>query len=118
VGTVAGLVRSLYERYQARDWTAAALLLHPDVRLQMPATAETLNGRDAVIGMQERYPEPWGDLTVLRVVADADAAVAEVEIVAEADTFRCAAFWRARDAQLMEGVEYWVTLGGDEPGPR
>ena len=114
----AELVRSLYDSYQARDWAAAALLLHPDVRLQLPATAETLEGRDAVIGLQERYPEPWGDLTVLRVLGDLDTAAAEVEIVAEAETFRCAAFWRFRDARLSEGVEYWVTLGGDEPGPR
>lgn len=58
-----GLVRSPYERYQARDWAA------------------------------------------------------ETEIVGPAETFRCAAFWQVRDGRLHRGVEYWVTVGGDEPPP-
>jgi hypothetical protein len=28
-----------------------------------------------------------------------------------------AAFWRRRDGLLHEGVEYWVTVGGDAPTP-
>jgi ketosteroid isomerase-like protein len=113
------LVRDLYESYQARDWSAAADLLHPDARLEMPATAEVLTGRDSVLDMQRHYPEPWGDLSVLRVVSDGgDTAVAEIEIVGPSDVFRCAAFWLARDGRLHRGVEYWVTVGEDEPGPR
>ncbi len=113
------LVRALYESYQARDWSAAAAVLHPDARLSMPATGEVHDGRDAVMALQENYPEPWGDLSVLRVVADGrDTAVAEVEITGPSEVFRCAAFWEARDGRLHRGVEYWVTVGGDEPGPR
>jgi ketosteroid isomerase-like protein len=112
------LVRNLYERYQARDWVAAAELLHPEVELAMPATAEGQAGRDAVLAFQVDYPEPWGDLTVLRVVGEGDTAVAENEIVGPAGTFRCAAFWRVQDGLLHRGVEYWVTVGGDEPPPR
>lgn len=113
------LVRALYESYQARDWSAAAELLHPDAQLEMPATAEVVMGRDRVIELQEHYPEPWGDLSVLRVVSDGgDSSVAEVEIVGPSDVFRCAAFWVARGGRLHRGVEYWVTVGGDEPGPR
>ena len=113
------LVRNLYESYQARDWSAAAELLHPDARLEMPATAEVLDGRDRVIALQEHYPEPWGDLSVLRVVSDGgDTAVAEIEIVGPSDVFRCAALWTARDGRLDRGVEYWVTVSGDAPGPR
>ena len=113
------LVRSLYERYQARDWHAARQLLHPDARLTMPATGEVLTGRDGVIGLQECYPEPWGDLAVLRVVSDGgDTAVAEVEITGPAELFRCAAFWEAHEGRLQRGVEYWVTVGAEQPGPR
>ncbi len=113
------LVRALYEHYQARDWSAAAELLHPDVQLEMPATAEVLAGRDRVVALQENYPEPWGDLSVLRLVSDGgDTAVAEIEIVGPSDVFRCAAFWDVRGGRLHHGVEYWVTVGGDEPGPR
>ena len=70
-----------------------------------------------MIGFQRAYPEPWGDLTVLRIVAEGNAAAAEVEVVAPDDTFRLAAFWRAEDGLLREGVEYWVTVGGEEPPP-
>ena len=113
------LVRALYESYQARDWAAAAEVLHPEVQLRMPATAEAHDGRDAVMALQENYPEPWGDLSVLRVVADGGgAAAAEIEIVGPSETFRCVAFWEARDGRLHRGVEYWVTVGSDEPGPR
>ena len=113
----ADLVRTLYERYQERDWPAAAGLLHPEAELSMPATAERLVGRDAVLAFQADYPEPWGDLTVLRVVGDDATAVAENEVVAPSETFRCAAFWQVRDGRLHRGVEYWVTVGGDRPPP-
>ncbi len=114
----AALVRALYERYQARDWAAAADLVDPEAALSMPATAERLAGREAVLALQAGYPEPWGDLTVLRVIGAGTPAVAEIEIVAPSETFRCAAFWQVREGLLHRGVEYWVTVGGDLPGPR
>jgi ketosteroid isomerase-like protein len=109
------LVRELYEAYQRRDWNGAAELLHPQVTLDMPATRERLTGRAAVIAFQRDYPEPWGDLAVVRVLGDADEACAEVEIVGPDATFRLAAFWRAEGEQLRDGIEYWVTVGGEEP---
>ncbi len=117
-GSAADLARSLYESYQVRDWAAAGRVLHPDVELRMPATAEVLTGRDAVLGMQVGYPEPWGDLHVLRVVDGGASAAVEVEIVAPDQVFRCAAFWEVAEGRLRRGTEYWVTVGADEPGPR
>ena len=89
--TAGRLVADLYERYQARDWPGAAALLHPDARLDMPATGERLVGREQVIAF---------------------------EVAAPAAVFRCAAFWVLRDHRLFRGVEYWVTVGGEEPPPR
>ena len=42
-------VRALYEAYQDRDWARAAMFLHPQVVVGIPATAERLEGQDAVI---------------------------------------------------------------------
>lgn len=109
------LVKSLYEAYQDRDWDRAAGLLHPDAVVEMPATAERLAGRDRVVAFQRDYPEPWGTLSVRRVVGQLDLAAVEVEVVAERETFRMAAFWEARDGLLRRGVEYWVTVGGEVP---
>lgn len=106
----------MYALYQARDWDGAARLLHPDARLYMPATDERLVGRDAVIALQRDYPEPWGELRVLRTTGG-DPVAAEVEILAPDATYRCAAFWTVRDGLLCEGVEYWVTVGGEHADP-
>jgi ketosteroid isomerase-like protein len=111
------LVRRLYEAYQLRDWDAAALVLHPFATVDMPDTRERLTGREGVLDFQRNYPEPWGDLTVLRVLGGEDEACAEIEVVAPVNTFRMAAFWRAEDGLLRDGVEYWVTVGGAEPPP-
>ena len=109
------LVRDLYEAYQRRDWDDAAKALHPEATLEMPGTRERLAGREGVIDFQRYYPEPWGDLTVLRVLGGADEACAEVEILGPEHTFRLAAFWRGDGGLLREGVEYWVTVGGEQP---
>jgi ketosteroid isomerase-like protein len=115
----ADLVRVPYEHYQARDWSAAEELLDPGVHLRMPAASEVLSGRDSVLGLQVDYPEPWGELSVLRVVGDGGSGAAvEVEITGLEQVFRCAAFWEAHEGRLYRGTEYWVTVGGEEPGPR
>jgi ketosteroid isomerase-like protein len=111
-------VNALYQAYQARDWERAAGYLHPDAVLDMPATNERLTGRDGVLGFQRDYPEPWGELTVRRVIGGEDQAAAEIEIVDPAgQRFANAAFWRQRDGLLQAGVEYWVTVGADSPPP-
>ena len=115
--STAELTRRLYEAYGRRDWERAALCLHEDAVLEMPATRERLAGRDGVIRFQRDYPEPWGELSVLRVVDGGDTAAAEVEVVASEASFRMAAFWRSQGGLLCEGVEYWLTVGGEEPPP-
>ncbi len=115
--SAAELVRRLYEAYQARDWDAVAALVHEDALLEMPATRERLTGRSGVIDFQREYPEPWGDLTVLRAVGEGDTAAAEVEVVAPDASFRMAAFWRREGELLRDGAEYWITVGGEEPPP-
>lgn len=117
--SAAELVRRLYGAYDRRDWAAAAGLLHPAAVVEMPATGELLEGREAVVAFQRAYPEPWGELRVLRVVAAGEEeAATEVEVSGPDEEFRLAAFWRLADGLLREGVEYWVTVGGDEIPPR
>lgn len=120
VSTSEKLGRGLYERYQHRDWAGAAHLVHPAAQLDLPATGERLVGRDQVMRLQENYPEPWGDLAVLRVVSEDSnhVAVAELEVVSAAGVFRCGAFWRTHQEKLHGGVEYWVTVGGEQPPAR
>jgi ketosteroid isomerase-like protein len=111
------LVEQLYEAYQLRDWDAAAAVLHPFATVDMPNTRERLTGREGVLDFQRKYPEPWGELSVLRVLGGADEACAEIEVVGPENTFRMAAFWRTENGLLRDGIEYWVTVGGEEPPP-
>lgn len=113
----ADLVRALYRAYQDRDWDRATALFHPDVVVVMPATAERLVGRPAVVSFQRSYPEPWGTMSVRRVLTDAEGAVAELLVEAPSGPDSAvAAFWRTREGLLSEGVEYWVDIGAGVPG--
>ena len=110
------LARTLYEAYQRRDWEADESVLHRRAVVSLPATAERLEGRAAIMAFNRSYPEPWGTLTVERVVVEGDQAAAEVSVVEPDGTrFAMAAFWNCRDGLLHEGVEHWVTLGGEQP---
>jgi len=110
------LVRGLYEAYQDRDWVGAARLLHAQAVVVMPATAERLVGREAIVSFQTAYPEPWGMLTVSRVLADKEGAAAQISVVdPSGQHFVLAAFWTTREGLLSSGVEYWVTIGAEVP---
>jgi ketosteroid isomerase-like protein len=109
-------VRGLYEAYQQRDWARASLFLHPEAVVEMPATAERLDGREAIISFQRAYPEPWGVMRVTRVLADAEGAAAEILVVdPEGREFALASFWRGRQGLLHRGVEYWVDVAASTP---
>jgi hypothetical protein len=112
------LARRLYEAYQDRDWQRAGSLLHPKAVVEMPATSERLVGREEILSFQRHYPEPWGVLTVERVISDAETEAAEISVVdPSGQRFCLAAFWRRDEELLHTGVEYWVTPGGEEPPP-
>lgn len=115
--TASGLAAGLYQAYDRRDWEAAAALLAHDARVSMVATDESLAGRDEVIRFQRAYPEPWGRITLLRVVGDDGAAAVEFDVRGGAGVFRCVALWQAAGGLLVEGTEYWVTPGGESPPP-
>ncbi len=115
-GRAGELVRLLYGAYQRRDWAAAAALLDPAAEVDMPATAERLVGREAILAFQSGYPEPWGELTVTAVVPGETTAAAEVLVVDPAgQRYGMAAIWQASRGVLLRGAEYWVTVGGDHP---
>jgi SnoaL-like domain len=114
--TSSELARALYEAYQARDWDTAATHLHEGASVRMPHTGEHLRGRDEVIGFQHDYPEPWGTLTVDRLIGDDDAVAAQISIVdPDGRGFAMAAFWTVRDGLLDDGLELWLDLGGLGP---
>lgn len=51
LGRPGDVVRHLWERFEARDWTGAEAVLDPEVVVEWPASRERMTGRDNVIGL-------------------------------------------------------------------
>lgn len=110
------VVAALWARIAARDWPGLTALLAPEVRVSWPATGEVFTGPANFVAVQSEYPEGW-EISVLRIVAQADVVVSEVEVphAVLGNTFRAASFWEVKDGLVTAATEYWVTLGGEEP---
>jgi ketosteroid isomerase-like protein len=109
-------VHALWERIQDRDWTGVGALLAEDLVVEWPASAERIVGRANFLRVQSEYPEGWS-IRVLRVLADGDQVVSEVEVPhEEMGLFRAASFWTVRDGLVTAGREYWTEPGTD-PSP-
>jgi SnoaL-like domain len=109
------VVSELGARIQGRRWNGLRVLLDSHLRVTWPATGETFHGPDNFVSVQSEYPEGWS-ITVLRVFADGDQVVSEVEVTdASEHIFRAATFFEVRDDQVVRATEYWVTVDGDEP---
>ena len=112
----AEIVRTLWDRVQARDWTGLGDLLAEDLVVEWPVSAERIVGRENYVRINAEYPEGWS-IHVLRIVADGDTAVSEVEVPHEKmGVYRAVSFWTVRDGRIVHGREYW-TQPGTDPAP-
>lgn len=108
------VVSALWERMQARDWAGARDLLADDLVVEWPVSAERMVGRDNYVAVNAEYPEGWS-INVLRIVADGQTVVSEVEVPhATMGVHRAVSFWTVRGGKIAEGREYWSELGSDE----
>jgi ketosteroid isomerase-like protein len=110
----AEVVRTLWERIEARDWAGFGALLAEDVRLEYPHSGERFRGRDNVVAINAEYPEGWS-IRVLRIVAAGDTVVSEVSVPQDGVDHRAATFWTVRDGLVTDAVEYWIAAGGEAP---
>ena len=107
-------VRAMYAALQARDWPAMRAKLQPRMQALWWASGERLDGADAYVAVNARYPEGW-TLHLLEVSRMDDGRVlALVRVDHPPATFFCTAIFRLDD-ELIAGVdEYWATR---EPPP-
>ncbi|MFE9177176.1 MULTISPECIES: nuclear transport factor 2 family protein [unclassified Streptomyces] len=112
----AATVREFWTRMQARDWAGLGALLADDLVVEWPVSAERIEGRADFVSVNAEYPEGWS-IEVLRVVADGETVVSEVQVPHETmGVHRAVSLWTVRDGRITGGREYWTALGSD-PSP-
>lgn len=100
-------VEALWERVQARDRDGVAGLVVEDAVIEWPVSGERIVGRENYSAVNREYPEGWA-IRVLRIVADGDEVVSEVEVPYEGiGVFRAVSFWYVQKGQIVRGREYW-----------
>jgi limonene-1,2-epoxide hydrolase len=109
----AQVVAELWNRFQARDWDGASELVAEHAVVDWPASAERVVGRANFIAVNREYPEGWS-IRILRIVAEGEQVVSEVEVPHPDGIFRAASFWTVTNGQIRRGTEYWTTLGADQ----
>ena len=99
----AEIVRELWDRMQARDWAGVGELLADDLVVEWPVSGERIVGRANFVNINAEYPEGWA-IKVLRIVADGEVVVSEVEVPHETmGVHRVASFWTVRDGKIAGG---------------
>ncbi|MBZ0304179.1 MAG: nuclear transport factor 2 family protein [Anaerolineae bacterium] len=107
----AEVVRTLWQAFDQMDFELARELLHADFVCEWPQSRERIRGADNYLAVNQHYPGSWR-IYILKIVADADEAVSEVEIEYTNDNGavrqdRAVSFFRLRDGKIVYLREYW-----------
>ena len=109
-------IEAFWDRMQARDWKGLGELLAEDLVVEWPVSRERIEGRGNFVRINAEYPEGWA-IKVLRIVADGEVVVSEVEVPHDAmGVHHVVSFWTVRGGKIVDGREYWTELGSD-PSP-
>ncbi|MFN8019864.1 MAG: nuclear transport factor 2 family protein [Acidimicrobiales bacterium] len=112
----AAVVRTFWERMEARDWAGARTLLADDVAVVWPATRERFIGADAFIEVNQHYPGDW-HIEVKKVLADKAEVLAWVEVRLDGQLSLCAQRAIVEDRKIRSSVDLWVDEGAETPPP-
>ncbi|MDH6540947.1 nuclear transport factor 2 family protein [Streptomyces lavendulae] len=118
------VVAHLWERIEARDWDGVAALIAEDAVIEWPVSGERIVGRANFVAVlrdegedSEDDERTLGAVEVLRILADGDLVVTEVEIPEDHVVYRAVSLWTVRDGEIVGAREYWTSPGQD-PAPR
>lgn len=101
------IIRRYWEAIEARDWTRAWSVLHPDFRVQWPVTKEAFD-RAAFSKINEEYPDPNWHITIIRVNAMEEGVVSVVRVTDGPKWFYCTSFFSFEGEMVIEAIEYWA----------
>lgn len=105
------VVRILWQAFDRLDFDLAREVLHADFVCEWPQSRERIRGAENFIAVNRNYPGKWR-IYILRIVADADEVVTEVEVELTAENGavrqdRAVSFFRLRDGRIAYLREYW-----------
>ncbi|MFD3326950.1 nuclear transport factor 2 family protein [Streptomyces sp. NPDC058701] len=112
------VVAQLWERIEARDWDGVAKLIAEDAVIEWPVSGERIVGRAnfVAVNSDDGYADDRS-VELLRILADGDLVVTEVEIPQDHVVYRAVSLWTVRDGEIVGAREYWTSPGQD-PAPR
>ncbi|MFJ6047561.1 nuclear transport factor 2 family protein [Streptomyces sp. NPDC092307] len=112
------VVAQLWERIEARDWNGVAELIAEDAVIEWPVSGERIVGRANFIAVNsdDGYADERS-VELLRILADGNLVVTEVEIPQDHVVYRAVSLWTVRDGEIVGAREYWTSPGQD-PAPR
>ena len=106
------VVRTLWERMEARDWDGARATLAAHFVCDYPASHERFPSADAFIAMNRAYPEGWS-ITVDEIVESGPRVVARVRVSHGEGLFHCLSFVDVEDGLIVRSIDFWLDDGGD-----
>ncbi len=103
-------VHRFWAALQARDWHKARSLLFDDVQTVWWTSGERIQGADALIDVNARYPEGW-TIHLLEVEHLQDGRVMSLARVNHPPLqFFATSFFRVDDGRIAGVDEYWATV--------
>ncbi|AKL67126.1 MULTISPECIES: nuclear transport factor 2 family protein [Streptomyces] len=115
------VVAQLWQRIEAHDWDGVAKLIAEDAVIEWPVSGERIVGRANFIAVNSddcyAYTDERQPVELLRILADGDLVVTEVEIPQDHVVYRAVSLWTVRDGEIVAAREYWTSPGQD-PAPR
>ncbi|MBP2039773.1 nuclear transport factor 2 family protein [Streptomyces avidinii] len=112
------VVARLWGRIEARDWDGVAELIAEDAVIEWPVSGERIVGRANFIAVNsdDGYADERS-VELLRILAEGNLVVTEVEIPQDHVVYRAVSLWTVRDGKVVGAREYWTSPGQD-PAPR
>ena len=101
-------MEAFWATMQTNDFQSASDYLHDDYILDWPQSGERVRGRENFVAINEHYPAHgrW-KFTILRIIAEADQVVSEVEVTDSVIVGLAITFSIIRDGKILRQTEFW-----------